>query len=155
MKVNIDKKISDLAKCVHMHLLANAFTILKLYIYMYCSSELSCCFAEDKIYRWIQKSLATKFAMSFDCKVTTPIVMHSGHRYIRQVAQWPFQPCFKVLHKFWFPNIIFIAFNLIHVDKRQGKSYCLCIMALDSRRPSRNGDHPMIICLIIKFGKWN
>jgi hypothetical protein len=27
------------------------------------------------------KSLAPTVAMSFDCKVTTPIIMHSGHRY--------------------------------------------------------------------------
>ena len=27
------------------------------------------------------KSLAPTVAMSFDCKVTTPTVMHSGHRY--------------------------------------------------------------------------
>jgi hypothetical protein len=27
------------------------------------------------------KSLAPAVAMSFDCKVTTPTVMHSGHRY--------------------------------------------------------------------------
>jgi hypothetical protein len=61
------------------------------------SSELSCCFAGGKNYRWMQKmvkirhfifktkSLAPTDAMSFNCKVTTPTIMHSGIA-IRQVA---------------------------------------------------------------------
>jgi hypothetical protein len=33
------------------------------------------------------KSLAPAVAMSFDCKLTTPTVMHSGHRY--KAIKWP------------------------------------------------------------------
>jgi hypothetical protein len=62
---------------LHLHVVQSSLVVLQRIKFI------------DGFKKWLEirhfifktKSLTPKFAMSFDCKVTTHIVMHSGHRH--------------------------------------------------------------------------